>query len=106
VAAAAAGKTAFKLTLLPGDGIGPEIMRVAVDCLNVVAKKERVSFTYQEALIGGSALDATGVPLPDDTLDKCKASDASCWLLSEATSGTACPRTCGRSGACWVCVRA
>jgi hypothetical protein len=38
VAAAAAGKTAFKLTLLPGDGIGPEIMRVAVDCLNVVVR--------------------------------------------------------------------
>lgn len=37
-AAAAAAKTAFKVTLLPGDGIGPEIMRVAVDCLNLVVR--------------------------------------------------------------------
>ena len=40
------------------------------------AKKEKLSFTFQEARIGGAALDATGVPLPDETLAKCKASDA------------------------------
>ncbi|MBD2432292.1 MULTISPECIES: 3-isopropylmalate dehydrogenase [Fischerella] len=66
----------YRITLLPGDGIGPEIMAVAVDVLKVVEKKFDLQFEFQEALIGGAAIDATGEPLPAATLDVCRNSDA------------------------------
>ncbi|WP_413200296.1 3-isopropylmalate dehydrogenase [Nostoc piscinale] len=66
----------YRITLLPGDGIGPEIMAVAVDVLKVVGKKFDIEFAFQEALIGGAAIDATGEPLPAATLDTCRNSDA------------------------------
>ncbi|MBE9208352.1 3-isopropylmalate dehydrogenase [Nostoc sp. LEGE 06077] len=66
----------YRITLLPGDGIGPEIMAVAVEVLKVVGKKFDIEFAFQEALIGGAAIDATGEPLPSATLDTCRNSDA------------------------------
>ncbi|MBW4559402.1 MAG: 3-isopropylmalate dehydrogenase [Trichormus sp. ATA11-4-KO1] len=66
----------YRITLLPGDGIGPEIMAVAVDVLKVVGKQFDIEFEFQEVLIGGAAIDATGEPLPDVTLDTCRNSDA------------------------------
>ena len=61
-----------KITLLPGDGVGPEVTEHAVRVLEAVGK-----FEFTEGLIGGAAIDATGGnPLPDETLDKCRASDA------------------------------
>ncbi|MBP5976282.1 3-isopropylmalate dehydrogenase [Brasilonema sp. CT11] len=66
----------YRITLLPGDGIGPEIMAVAVDVLKVVGKKFDIQFQFQEALIGGAAIDATGEPLPAFSLDTCRNSDA------------------------------
>ncbi|MBW4627388.1 MAG: 3-isopropylmalate dehydrogenase [Brasilonema octagenarum HA4186-MV1] len=66
----------YRITLLPGDGIGPEIMAVAVDVLKVVGKKFDIQFEFQEALIGGAAIDATGEPLPGSSLDTCRNSDA------------------------------
>jgi len=66
----------YRITLLPGDGIGPEIMAVAVDVLKVVGQKFDIQFEFQEALIGGAAIDATGEPLPSATLDTCRNSDA------------------------------
>lgn len=66
----------YRITLLPGDGIGPEIMAVAVDVLKVVGKKFDIQFDFQEALIGGAAIDATGEPLPEATLKTCRDSDA------------------------------
>lgn len=66
----------YRITLLPGDGIGPEIMAVAVGVLKRVGEQLDLQFQFQEALIGGAAIDATGNPLPDETLDVCKASDA------------------------------
>jgi 3-isopropylmalate dehydrogenase len=68
--------SAFRITLLPGDGIGPEIMAVTVDILKAVGQQMDLSFEFQEALIGGAAIDATGSPLPEETLTICKASDA------------------------------
>ena len=65
----------YRITLLPGDGIGPEIMAVAVDVLKVVGKKFDLNFEFTEALIGGAAIDATGEPLPAATLDVCRNSD-------------------------------
>ncbi|MEQ9354537.1 3-isopropylmalate dehydrogenase [Coleofasciculus chthonoplastes] len=66
----------YRITLLPGDGIGPEIMAVAVDVLKVIGAQFDLSFEFTEALIGGVAIDATGEPLPTDTLEKCRHSDA------------------------------
>lgn len=66
----------FRLTLLPGDGIGPEIMAVAVDVLKAVGQRLDLAFEFTEALIGGAALEATGEPLPAATLATCRASDA------------------------------
>jgi len=61
----------FKITLLPGDGIGPEVMDEAVKVLGAVAERFGHQFAYQEALIGGVAIHQTGSPLPEDTLEKC-----------------------------------
>ena len=70
-----AGKE-YSLTILPGDGIGPEIMKVALACMNEVGRKHDIKFNFTEALVGGAAIDAHGTPLPDETLAQCKASDA------------------------------
>ena len=64
------------IVLLPGDGIGPEIMRVAVSVLKESARKFDHHFHFAEFPFGGSAIDATGEPLPADTLAACKSSDA------------------------------
>ncbi len=64
------------ICLLGGDGIGPEIVAEARKVLNAVAEKFGHEFTYEEALIGGAAIDATGEPLPLPTLDACKKADA------------------------------
>ena len=66
----------FKITLLKGDGIGPEIVDEAVKVLNKTADKFGFTVDYDEALMGGCAIDATGEPLPQETIDKCKASDS------------------------------
>lgn len=65
-----------KICVLPGDGIGPEIMDVATKALTAAGAKEGEQFEYKYCLIGGAAIDATGKPLPDDTLETAKASDA------------------------------
>lgn len=66
----------FKITVLPGDGIGVEVTREAVAVLNTVAQTFGHEFEFQTKLIGGAALDATGVPYPDETREACQASDA------------------------------
>ncbi|HEY9648891.1 MAG TPA: 3-isopropylmalate dehydrogenase [Chroococcidiopsis sp.] len=66
----------YRITLLPGDGIGPEIMAVAVAVLKEVGQQLDLQFHFQEALIGGAAIDATGNPLPPESLAQCKDSDA------------------------------
>ncbi|TLM76851.1 MAG: 3-isopropylmalate dehydrogenase [Actinobacteria bacterium] len=68
--------TTHSICLLPGDGIGPEITAEAVKVLDAVAAKFGHEFTYTEALVGGAAIDATGSPLPPETLSACKAADA------------------------------
>ena len=66
----------YTVTLLPGDGIGPEIMAVTVQVLKEIAKQCDLEFNFKEAFIGGSAIDATGKPLPQETIDVCLQSDA------------------------------
>lgn len=65
-----------KITLLPGDGIGPEIVAEAQKVFDVVAGKFGHKFHYSEQLIGGIAIDETGNPLPEETLGACLESDA------------------------------
>ncbi|EIE20960.1 3-isopropylmalate dehydrogenase [Coccomyxa subellipsoidea C-169] len=64
------------VAVLPGDGIGPEISKVAVALLKQAGQKEGVDFEFTEAAIGGAAIDATGSPLPEETLQICRQSDA------------------------------
>lgn len=65
-----------KIAVLPGDGIGVEIVPEAIKVLNRISEIYGYSFEYTEALVGGAAIDATGEPLPAATLDLCRASDA------------------------------
>jgi 3-isopropylmalate dehydrogenase len=65
-----------KILIVPGDGIGQEVTEVGKKVLDKIAKKFGHTFTYDDALIGHAAIEATGSPLPDETLEKMKASDA------------------------------
>lgn len=64
------------ITTLPGDGIGPEVVAQGVAALQKVAQVYGHSFTLKTALLGGCAIDATGLALPQDTIDACTTSDA------------------------------
>ena len=64
------------ITLLKGDGIGPEIVNQAVKVLDAVAKKFGHKFNYTEVDIGGCSIDKYGVPITDDGMEKCKNADA------------------------------
>lgn len=64
------------IALIPGDGIGPDVVTEAVRVLDAVAKKFGHSFTYKNVVAGGVAIDAWGEPLPKEQLDICLASDA------------------------------
>ncbi|TDK29519.1 3-isopropylmalate dehydrogenase [Luteimonas terrae] len=64
------------IVVLPGDGIGPEVTAAAVDVLQAVATRYGHRFSLHTHLIGGSAIDATGKPLPDDTLAAARDADA------------------------------
>ena len=68
--------TSYRITLLPGDGIGPEIMAVARQLLDEVSSSNGFSLVYDVQPMGGVAIDATGEPLPNSTLEACKAADA------------------------------
>lgn len=66
----------YKIVTLPGDGIGPDIVKEAVKVLDQVGKVYGHNFTYDEQLIGGSAIDKAGASLPQATIDACLNSDA------------------------------
>ena len=68
--------TTFKIAALAGDGIGPEVMRAALQVLRAVEKKFALSFAITEAPVGWAGIDAAGQALPDATLALCRASDA------------------------------
>ncbi len=65
-----------KITLLPGDGIGPEVTAAAQQILEKIGEKFGHEFEMEAHHIGGIAIDETGVPLPDETLDACRRADA------------------------------
>ena len=94
----------FNIALLRGDGIGPEIVDSAVAVLHKIGEKYGHTFNCTPYLIGGCAIDATGIPLPKETIDGCLASDS--VLLGArgrcsrvTTSGIRCRRISARKGA-------
>jgi len=66
----------FNLAVLPGDGIGPEVMAEAIQVLDTLAAKADFKFAYNHQLVGGAAIDAVGKALPAETVVACEASDA------------------------------
>ncbi len=62
--------------VLPGDGIGPEVVAEARKALEAVAIRFGLTFTFDEHLIGGAAIDVAGDPLPSSTVEACRSSDA------------------------------
>ena len=66
----------YRIAVLPGDGIGQEVMPEAVRVLQAVAKGAGVGFEFEQGLVGGAALDAAGTPLPPETLKLCQGAQA------------------------------
>ena len=66
----------FQVAVLSGDGIGPEVVEVALEILRSVSEASAHELSFTEALVGGRAIDATGSALPEETLELCKRSDA------------------------------
>lgn len=66
----------FKILLLPGDGIGPDVMDAGKQVLDHLARPAGLSLTFERGLIGGAAIDKTGSPLPQETVKAAKAADA------------------------------
>lgn len=66
----------YKLAVIPGDGIGPDVVEQTLRVLDKVGEKFGHTFHYHKVLAGGCAIDATGACLPQETIDVCKASDA------------------------------
>ena len=83
-----------KIILLPGDGIGPEVVAQAKLVLERVAQRYRHQFTFEERPIGGVAMDATGEPLPPETLAACRSADA---VLLGAVGGPKWDDPCART---------
>ncbi len=70
------GRMKKRVAVLPGDGIGPEVMKVALEVLTSALGNHSSDFTFTEAPVGGAAIDLTGHPLPPETLKTCEESDA------------------------------
>ena len=66
----------FTVALIPGDGIGPDIVKEAVRVLDAVALTYGHEVTYKHLIAGGEAIDQTGQPLPEETLKEASSSDA------------------------------
>lgn len=66
----------YKIAVVPGDGIGPEVIEQALRVLDKIGETYNHTFSYTKVLAGGAAIDATGGCLPQETIDVCKSSDA------------------------------
>lgn len=69
-------KDSYSVTLLPGDGIGPEITEATKKVLTAICERSGFKLELKEALIGGAAIDAANDPFPQESLDQCLASDS------------------------------
>ena len=75
------------ITLLPGDGIGPEVLAAGRSVLESIATSYGHTFKMREFLIGGSAIDAQGTALPEDTLKHVRMQMPSCWARLAVPNG-------------------
>ena len=66
----------MKIALIRGDGIGPEVIKQALKVLDAISSRFACSFEYEEVLMGGRAIDEKGIPLPYESVEICKKSDA------------------------------
>ncbi len=66
----------YNIAVIPGDGIGPEVVEETIKVLNIIGDKFGHRFEYEYVLAGGCAIDKEGTPLPEETLEACKKSDA------------------------------
>ncbi len=86
------------ILILPGDGIGQEIVTEAVKVLDCLKKDFGLKIETEQALVGGAAYDDCGTPLPESTLNLCKASDS--ILLGAVGADPLAPQPHGASGSC------
>ena len=91
-----------KVLVLPGDGIGKEVVAPAVEVLQVAAQQQGVAIELEEALVGGAAIDDCGSPLPEVTWQKPKPPTRCCWVGWVVLSGMNCPRLNVRRRVCWA----
>lgn len=87
----------YKIAVLPGDGIGPEVMQQAHKVLDAIEKKHAISFSREEYDVGGIAIDNHGSPLPEATVAGCEESDAVLLVLSVVLNGNTFHRTINQS---------
>lgn len=80
--------TSHSLMLLPGDGIGPEVMAEVHKVMDWLQSHTDTSFEIEEDLIGGCAIDEYGTSLADDTLENAARPMPSCWARSAGRNGT------------------
>ena len=86
------------ILLLPGDGIGPEIVSEAEKVLRKINDSFGLNLNFEAALVGGAAIDEHDTPLPEDTLAKAKAADA--IILGGGHNGLVCAGYLARAGVC------
>jgi 3-isopropylmalate dehydrogenase len=88
------------IVLLPGDGIGPEVTRAAATVLRDCAQEFNHQFDFVELPVGGAAIDKAGTPLPAETLEACRKSDA--VFLGAVGGRRAAFSICAKA---WVCMQ-
>ena len=95
----------YKIAVLPGDGIGPEVMREGTQVLNQAAKLHGFSVALEEGVVGGASIDAHGKPLTDSVLKLAKESNAVLLGAMGGRSGTGWIIPFGRSGRSSPCAK-
>lgn len=95
----------YKIAVLPGDGIGPEVMAQAHKVLDAIEQKHGIRFNREEHDVGGIAIDNHGSPLPESTLRAVKKRMRSCLVPSEGQNGNICHLTSNLNAVlCYHCV--
>ena len=91
---------AYKVLVLKGDGIGPEVVGEALQVLKVVARQAAIDIEFKEGIVGGHALDAYGMPLPPRRWRARRIATRFCWARSAGRNGTIRKPSSGRSRRC------
>ena len=97
------GMNQKKIAVLPGDGIGPEVTKAAVEVLKSVCASQGIEIETEEYLFGGCSIDKAGVPVTDEVIESCKESDAVLLGAVGGPPGTMFPQIKGLKRACSGC---